>query len=69
VGFVDCPVDGERSGGHRWQTLCGTREAGKKALVHMVSAWASTNSLVLAQRKVDEKSKEITAIPKLLDAL
>jgi predicted transposase YbfD/YdcC len=51
------------------KTLCGTREGGKKALVHMVSAWASANNLVLAQRKVDEKSNEITAIPKLLDAL
>ena len=35
----------------------------------MVSAWASANNLVLAQRKVDDKSNEITAIPKLLDAL
>jgi predicted transposase YbfD/YdcC len=51
------------------KTLCGTREGGKKALVHMVSAWASSNNLVLAQRKVDEKSNEITAIPKLLNAL
>ena len=51
------------------KTLCGTREAGKKALVHMVSAWASANNLVLGQRKVDEKSNEITAIPKLLNAL
>jgi predicted transposase YbfD/YdcC len=51
------------------KTLCGTRETGKKALVHMVSAWASTNNLVLGQRKVDEKSNEIKAIPKLLDAL
>src|ERR1035437_1300358 len=51
------------------KALCGTREAGKKTLVHMVSAWASANSLVLAQRKVDEKSNEITAIPKLLAAL
>jgi predicted transposase YbfD/YdcC len=51
------------------KTLCGTRETGKKKLVHMVSAWASVNNLVLAQRKVDEKSNEITAIPKLLDAL
>ena len=49
--------------------LRGTREPGKKAMVHMVSAWANTNSLVLAQRRVDEKSNEITAIPKLLDAL
>jgi predicted transposase YbfD/YdcC len=49
--------------------LCGTHESGKKTLVHMVSAWTETNGLVLAQRKVDEKSNEITAIPKLLDAL
>ena len=51
------------------KALCGTREAGKATLVHMVSAWASANNLVLAQRRVDEKSNEITAIPKLLDAL
>jgi predicted transposase YbfD/YdcC len=51
------------------KALCGTRETGKKTLVHMVSAWAESNGLVLAQRKVDEKSNEITAIPKLLDAL
>ena len=51
------------------KALCGTREAGKKTLVHMVSAWASANNLVLAQRKVEDKSNEITAIPKLLDAL
>jgi predicted transposase YbfD/YdcC len=51
------------------KTLCGTREAGKKQLVHLVSAWASANNLVLGQRKVEEKSNEITAIPKLLDAL
>ncbi len=51
------------------KALRGTREAGKAALVHMVSAWASANNLVLAQRKVDEKSNEITAIPKLLAAL
>lgn len=41
---------------------------GKKA-IYMVSAWASGNSLVLGQRKVDEKSNEITAIPKLLGML
>src|SRR5882724_9177455 len=39
------------------------------AAIHMVSAWASANRLVLGQRKVDEKSKEITAIPKLLPLL
>lgn len=36
---------------------------------YVVSAWASTNGLVLGQRKVDEKSNEITAVPLLLDAL
>jgi len=51
------------------KTLCGTRETGKKALVHMVSAWAEGNGLVLGQRKADEKSNEIAAIPKLLHAL
>ena len=51
------------------KALRGTRKRAKKTIVHMVSAWANTNSLVLGQRKVDEKSNEITAIPKLLDAL
>jgi predicted transposase YbfD/YdcC len=37
--------------------------------IHMVSAWASANRLVLGQLKVDEKSNEITAIPKLLPLL
>jgi predicted transposase YbfD/YdcC len=40
-----------------------------KAAIHMVSAWASTNRLVLGQLKVDEKSNEITAIPELLRLL
>ena len=35
----------------------------------MVSAWANTNKLILGQVKVDDKSNEITAIPKLLEAL
>jgi predicted transposase YbfD/YdcC len=40
-----------------------------KAAIHMVSAWASANHLVLGQVKVDDKSNEITAIPELLQAL
>jgi predicted transposase YbfD/YdcC len=40
-----------------------------RASIHMVSAWASQNSLVLGQLKTDAKSNEITAIPQLLDAL
>ena len=40
-----------------------------KAAIHMVSAWASENRLVLGQTKVAEKSNEITAIPELLALL
>jgi predicted transposase YbfD/YdcC len=40
-----------------------------KAAIHMVSAWASANRLVLGQVKTDEKSNEITAIPELLKLL
>jgi hypothetical protein len=38
-----------------------------KRAIHMVSAWATENGMVLSQRKVDVKSNEITAIPALLD--
>ena len=41
---------------------------GKKAL-HLVSAWAVENRLVLAQLATEEKSNEITAIPLLLQQL
>ncbi len=44
------------------------REGGAAA-IHMVSAWASANRLVLGQHKVNEKSNEITAIPELLRRL
>ena len=40
-----------------------------KAAMHMVSAWASANRLVLGQVKVDEKSNESTALPALLQVL
>jgi len=41
---------------------------GKNA-IWMVDAWASENQITLGQVKVDEKSNQITAIPKLLDLL
>lgn len=44
------------------------RGVGQNA-IYMVSAWATENQLVLGQRKVDDKSNEITAIPKLLKLL
>jgi predicted transposase YbfD/YdcC len=40
-----------------------------KRAIHMVSAWATANGVVLGQRKVDTKSNEITAIPELLELL
>jgi len=40
-----------------------------KAAIHMVSAFAAGQRLVLGQVKVAEKSNEIIAIPKLLDLL
>jgi predicted transposase YbfD/YdcC len=40
-----------------------------KAAIHMVSAFAAGQRLVLGQVKVTEKSNEIIAIPKLLDML
>jgi predicted transposase YbfD/YdcC len=40
-----------------------------KGPMHVVSAWASRNALVLAQFKVDAKSNEITALPTLLALL
>lgn len=55
-------IDGKTAKGSR------DRKGGRKAL-HMVSAWANTNRLVLGQEATDEKSNEITAIPKLLELL
>jgi hypothetical protein len=51
------------------KSMRGSRSSGKKSIVHMVSAWAEKNHLVLGQTKVDEKSNEITAIPGLLELL
>jgi len=42
---------------------------GEKKAIHMVSAWATDQRLVLGQVKVDEKSNEITAIPELVKVL
>ena len=45
------------------------QEGGAKAPIHMISAFSSRQRLVLGQRKVADKSNEITAIPQLLDLL
>lgn len=40
-----------------------------QGMIHMVSAWSSSQKLVLGQVKVHEESNEITAIPELLKVL
>ena len=62
IGGQIINVDGKCLRGSNNQVL------GKRA-IYMVSAWAEANQLVLGQRKVDEKSNETTAIPKLLQIL
>ena len=52
------------------KTIRGSKDAANnKRAVHMVSAWAANNGLVLGQLATEEKSNEITAIPKLLKML
>lgn len=52
------------------KTLRGSKhEAGGKGALHLVSAFAHEAGLLLAQRAVEGKSNEITAIPDLLDML
>jgi predicted transposase YbfD/YdcC len=46
----------------------GDKKNGKSA-INMVSAWATSNRLVLGQKKVDGKSNEITALPELIKIL
>jgi hypothetical protein len=51
------------------KSMRGTREQGNQSIVHTVSAWAQENHLTPGQVKVEEKSNEITAIPRLLEVL
>ena len=45
------------------------QESGAKSPIHVISAYSSRQRMVLGQRKVADKSNEITAIPELLDLL
>jgi predicted transposase YbfD/YdcC len=52
------------------KTVRGSKQdADGTGALHLVQAWAHEAGLVLAQRAVDTKSNEITAIPELLDML
>lgn len=52
------------------KTLRGSYNRDDRAsTIHMISAYASSNKLVLGQLKTEEKSNEITAIPELIKLL
>ncbi len=56
------PIDGK--------TMRGSySKADKSDMLHIVSAWASSQGITLGQIAVDSKSNEITAIPQLLGIL
>lgn len=56
------PIDGK--------TICNSKdEFNAKKAIHMVSAISTKHGLILGQKKCEEKSNEITAIPELLDML
>jgi len=52
------------------KTICNSKDEFKaKKAIHMVSAISTKYGLILGQKKCEEKSNEITAIPELLDML
>ena len=52
------------------KTLRGSGNTKRKnSAIHMVSAWAAENRVLLGQVKTSEKSNEITAVPELLQQL
>jgi predicted transposase YbfD/YdcC len=59
---------GGRSVNFDGKTICGSKNAQHKAY-HVVSAWVSEHRITLGELAVEEKSNEITAMPKLLDLL
>ncbi len=62
TGAQVIPIDGK--------TLKGSYDRGtRQSTLHMVSAWASENRLMLGQVKVESKTNEIKAIPALLKLL
>lgn len=65
-----CPRACRRQDPGDGKTVRGSRKnADGTGALHLVQAWAHEAGLVLAQRAVDAKSNEITAIPELLDML
>jgi predicted transposase YbfD/YdcC len=61
AGLKQIAIDGKAVRRAKQSTFSGC--------LHLVSAWAVENRLILGQEAVAEKSNEITAIPKLLETL
>ncbi|MDR3122224.1 MAG: ISAs1 family transposase [Treponema sp.] len=51
------------------KTIRGGGNAGSHEALHVVSAWVGEQNLALGQAAADEKSNEITAIPRLLELI
>ena len=76
--FQECFTEWSQGGGvaargggsHRRQDGAPfPRHPSRQGGFHLVSAWASANTLTLGQVSTEEKSNEITAIPRLLELL
>jgi predicted transposase YbfD/YdcC len=63
-----CKVSGGEIVSIDGKTIRGSK-GGDKSPIHLVSAWANKSQMVLGQERTADKSNEITAIPKLLQAL
>ena len=50
------------------KTVCGSKSKERRP-IHMISAWATEQELVLGQKCVEEKTNEITTVPLLLELL
>ena len=61
TGLKHIAIDGKSVRGAKGRTFTGR--------LHLVTAWATENGIVLGQEAVAEKSNEITAIPELLKTL
>ena len=73
AGFIkwveeSCGEKGRQTISIDGKTVRGSKGKGQSA-IHMVSAWANEERLVLGQMATEEKSNEITAVPMLLELL